>query len=49
MREVGGPWLPLPTGSLSLWQVEEPARLVDTGQIHGEELARLGCRPADTV
>jgi hypothetical protein len=49
VRSVGMPWAPPPTGSLTLWRVEEPARLDDPGQIQGERLSRLACQAPDSA
>jgi hypothetical protein len=46
---IGMAWQPPPTGSLTLWRVQEPARLADPRQIHGERLFRLACRAPDST
>jgi hypothetical protein len=49
VRSIGMPWQPPPTGSLTLWRIDEPARLADPRQIHGERLFRLACSAPDSV
>jgi hypothetical protein len=49
LRTVGVPWQPRPTGSLTLWEVREPARLTDPLQIRKDYLSRLSCLPPDSV
>jgi hypothetical protein len=49
VRLVGMPWAPPPTGSLTLWRVDEPARLDDPGQIQGDRLTRLACQAPDSA
>jgi hypothetical protein len=49
IRTLGGPWLPRPTGSLTLWRVEDPLRVADVTQLQGMRLAQLACRPPDTA
>jgi hypothetical protein len=49
IRALEGPWLPRPTGSLTLWRVEDPLRVADVAQLQGTRLAQLACRPPDTA
>lgn len=46
---VGMPWLPPPTGSLTLWRLDRPARLSSTRQVQPEALAQLSCVAPDSA